>query len=235
MSLVQNTSLTVSAQHFLFIIHTTRDLSNGHNSNPRTWEMKPCCTCYCEGFAPRGLNCLPNCASVNTDQIHANNSRVKQAPRMSDLFNLTLKIFRHQQVFWFFPCIRKVQDIGNRFQHPTILIGQWGRYLSLCYLFYFRKQNVGTSYVCPNIALPIKTVMGEKLEQTFPCAIENLWRGRWMEWKWSCPLPCIPILLSGPHMHSWCKGFPRFMPYLCCETGKHQVLELSDPTFSVTF
>lgn len=164
-----------------------------------------------------------------------NSSRVKQAPRMSDLFNLTLKIFHHQQLFCFFPCIRKIQDIGNRFQHPTILIGQWDLYPSLCYLFYFRKKNVGTSSVCPTIVLPIKTVMGEKLEQTFPCAIENSWRRRWIEWKWFCPLPCISVLLSGPHMHSWCKSFPRFMHYPCHETGKNQVLELSDPTSSATF
>lgn len=68
------------------------------------------------------------------------NSRVKQAPRMSNLLNLTLEIFTINSSFGFIPCIGKVQDIGNRFQHPTILMGWWGLYPSLCYLFYFRKN-----------------------------------------------------------------------------------------------
>lgn len=152
---------------------------------------------------------------------------------MSNLFNLTLKIFHHQQLFQFFPYIGEVQNKGNRFQHPTILKGLWGLYPSLCYLSYFRKRNMGTSSL--------------SLSHHFS-SHQNC-----VEWKTRADLPlcywkltkkqvngmemilsCIP-LLSGPHMYNWCKGFLRSMHYPCCEAGKYQVLELSDPTSSATF
>lgn len=126
-------------------------------------------------------------------------SRVKQAPRISNLFNHTLKIFHHQQLFGFFTCIRVVQDKGNRFQCPTVLTGLWGLYPSLCYLSYFRKRNMGTSSVCPIIVLPSKTVVGGKLEQTFSCDSENhKTHEEAGEWNGNDFVHCLVSLLCYP-------------------------------------